>query len=99
MAKKSSAPDCPRLAAVDLGSNGSRVVIGELNGTAAANLGQCPSSDTIPIELVALSLASTSPLTVTYGGASPEAWKVVGGTADAVRDTPPVPLQPVEVSA
>ncbi len=36
-----------------------------------------PSADTVPIRLVALSLISTSPITVTYdGGQSPEEWQV-----------------------
>ena len=44
----------------------------------AADLPQCPSQDhNIDIELVALSLVSVQPITVTYnGGQSPEAWDV-----------------------
>jgi hypothetical protein len=36
----------------------------------------CPSSDTIDIEIVALSLTSSSPITVTYSAGSPELWDV-----------------------
>jgi hypothetical protein len=44
----------------------------------AANLPQCPSQDhNIDIEIVALSLVSVQPVTVTYnGGQNPEAWDV-----------------------
>lgn len=35
-----------------------------------------PSSDTVPIELVALNLVSCNPITVTYGLGSPELWDV-----------------------
>ena len=35
-----------------------------------------PSFDTVPIEIVALSLVSASPITVTYSGGSPEQWNV-----------------------
>ena len=36
-----------------------------------------PSQDTVPIQLIALSLTSTSPITVTYdGGQNPEDWQV-----------------------
>jgi hypothetical protein len=42
-----------------------------------AFLNVTPSSDVVPIELVALSLTSTSPITVTYnGGQNPEEWQV-----------------------
>ncbi len=43
-----------------------------------ANLPQCPSQDhNIDIEIVALSLVSSQPITVTYnGGQNPEAWDV-----------------------
>ncbi|MFQ6093291.1 MAG: dockerin type I domain-containing protein, partial [bacterium] len=36
----------------------------------------CASSDVVPIEIVALSLVSSQPITVTYGGGSPELWDV-----------------------
>ncbi|MFH1110081.1 MAG: hypothetical protein V1790_12935, partial [Planctomycetota bacterium] len=37
----------------------------------------CPSTAVIPIEIIALSLTSSSPITVTYtGGSSPEPWDV-----------------------
>lgn len=35
-----------------------------------------PSSDTVPIEIVALSLRSLSPITVTYAGGRTESWDV-----------------------
>lgn len=39
--------------------------------------GKLPSTDTIPIEIVALSLVSVNPITVTYnGGQNPEFWDV-----------------------
>jgi hypothetical protein len=42
-----------------------------------ASVSDCPSSDTIDIEIIALHLVSTSPITVTYnGGMSPELWDV-----------------------
>jgi hypothetical protein len=42
-----------------------------------ATLPSIGSSDTVPIELVELSLVSTQPITVTYnGGQSPETWDV-----------------------
>lgn len=44
---------------------------------APANLPIIPSSDTIPIEIVELSLVSVNPITVTYnGGQNPELWDV-----------------------
>lgn len=44
---------------------------------ATANVTTIPSSDTIPIEIVALNLVSVNPITVTYsGGFSPELWNV-----------------------
>ena len=40
-------------------------------------LGSCPSSAMVEIEIVALSLVSTEPITVTYnGGQDPESWDV-----------------------
>jgi hypothetical protein len=43
----------------------------------AANLpGPYPSSDTVPIEMVALSLQSVSPISVTYTSGPPELWDV-----------------------
>ena len=41
-----------------------------------AELPSCPSSDTVDIEIVALNLVSTTPITVTYGGQDPENWDV-----------------------
>ncbi len=42
-----------------------------------AVLPQCPSSDTVTIEIVALSLVSSTPIVVTYnGGQNPENWDV-----------------------
>ena len=42
-----------------------------------AELPSCPSSDTVDIEIVALNLVSTEPITVTYGGMQdPELWDV-----------------------
>lgn len=41
-----------------------------------AILPTCPSVDTVPIEIVALSLVSASPITVTYGGGGGELWDV-----------------------
>lgn len=42
----------------------------------------CPASATIAIELLALNLASTDPITVTYeGGGSPELWDVSVGVS------------------
>ncbi len=41
-----------------------------------ADLTQCPSAATVPIELVALGLVSQDPVTVTYAGTSPELWDV-----------------------
>ncbi len=35
-----------------------------------------PATDTVPIELVQLSLVSSNPITVTYGGGNPELWNV-----------------------
>lgn len=44
----------------------------------ASNTPVVPSSDQIPIEIVALSLVSTNPITVTYnGGQNPELWEVM----------------------
>ncbi len=43
---------------------------------AAASLPGPGSSATVPIEIVALSLMSTTPITVTYGGGNPEQWTV-----------------------
>ena len=36
-----------------------------------------PGSDTIPIEILQLNLVSIEPITVTYGGGSPEKWNVM----------------------
>lgn len=41
-----------------------------------ANLATCPSEDTIPIEIVALSLTSVAPITVTYPTQPDELWQV-----------------------
>ncbi len=42
-----------------------------------ADLPQCPSSDQIEVEIVALSLVSVAPIIVTYnGGQDPESWDV-----------------------
>jgi hypothetical protein len=42
-----------------------------------AILPTCPSSDTVDIEIIALDLVSTEPITVTYnGGQNPESWDV-----------------------
>ena len=49
------------------------VIVGRPGST---NTPTTPSTDTIPIEIVALSLVSGYPITVTYGGASPEQWEV-----------------------
>ncbi len=43
---------------------------------APLNLDGPGSIDTVPIEIVALSLQSVQPITVTYGGGSPELWEV-----------------------
>lgn len=43
---------------------------------ALAALPACGTSATIPIEIVALSLVSTAPITVTYGSGPPELWDV-----------------------
>lgn len=44
---------------------------------AQPNVPLVPSTDTVPIEIVALSLTSASPITVTYnGGQNPEQWNV-----------------------
>ena len=44
---------------------------------ATANLPLIPSTDTVPIEIVALSLVSVNPITVTYsGGLNPETWNL-----------------------
>ena len=44
---------------------------------APATLPTCPSSDTVPIEILALNLMSCSPIVVTYfGGMNPELWTV-----------------------
>ena len=44
---------------------------------AGASLPVIPSSDTVPIEIIALQLVSANPITVTYnGGLNPEAWNV-----------------------
>ena len=52
--------------------------------TAPGNVPVVPSTTTIPIELVALSLASTQPITVTYnGGQNPEQWQVGVRVGDA----------------
>ncbi len=40
-------------------------------------------SDTVPVELVALSLTSVQPITVTYGGTTPEQWDVFVGMTSA----------------
>ncbi len=48
---------------------------------APADLPQCPSSATVPIELTALGLVSSEPITVTFGAASPELWDVVASVS------------------
>jgi len=40
-------------------------------------------TDTVPIEIVALSLISVEPITVTYGGANPEDWDVQVGLSSS----------------
>ena len=48
-----------------------------------ANFGGPTGTDTVPIEIVALSLVSSDPITVTYnGGQSPELWDVQVGLSD-----------------
>lgn len=42
----------------------------------SANLPAPGSSGTVPIQIVGLSLVGTAPITVTYGGGSPEQWTV-----------------------
>lgn len=53
--------------------------------TASATLNGAGASQTIPIEIVALSLVSVNPITVTYnGGQNPELWDVRVGLSSAV---------------
>jgi len=50
----------------------------------------CPGTDTVPIELVALSLVSSSPITVTYPSGATEDWNVqICKSATAVPLTAP----------
>jgi len=42
----------------------------------SASLPNIGDSSTVPIEIMALSLTSVDPITVTYGGSNPELWKV-----------------------
>jgi len=60
-------PGCPG----DLGNTS--MLIQRLN---IAALSGVPSSAVIDVEIVALSLVSTDPITVTYGGINPEQWDV-----------------------
>jgi hypothetical protein len=53
-----------------------------------AHLPVCPSSDQIEIEIVALSLVSVSPITVTYGGGDPELWEAKMCLSSLVPQTP-----------
>jgi hypothetical protein len=50
----------------------------------AAVLPGVSSTDTIPIELVGLSLVSVEPITVTYGGGSPQQWDVAAGLSSVI---------------
>ena len=60
-------------------------VVSRLDTAQVPNVGD---QDTIPIEIVALSLVSVNPITVTFnGGQNPEAWTV----AVCLSDTPQVP--------
>lgn len=52
-----------------------------------ANPPCCPGQETVPIEIVALSLVSVNPITVTYGGAPLEHWRVEWN----VSPSPPPP--------
>jgi hypothetical protein len=47
-----------------------------------------PSADTVPIEIIALSLVSSNPITVTYlGGGNPELWDVRLGLSNFQQST------------
>ncbi len=45
------------------------------------------STDTVPIEIVALSLVSVAPITVTYSGSNPEEWDVHWTVSQAAPST------------
>jgi hypothetical protein len=61
-------PDCPGAAA------GTSILLARLD---VAALPSVPSSDVIDTEIIAMSLVSSSPITVTYnGGLNPEQWNV-----------------------
>jgi hypothetical protein len=72
--------------AIDLGTTGTADTIIRRTADVIGLTFPYPSVDTVPIELIQLSLVSTNPITVTYnGGFNPELWTV------AVDESPTVP--------
>lgn len=76
-------PDYPPLAPADT----------VLERPETAHLTVCGSAVTVPLKIAALHLQAESPLTVTYGGGSPESWRVEAFLSKSAQATGSLELQ------